>query len=209
MIKKYGANFVINVVLLLAGIMFLVLSSTPDVMKWVTRIMGALFLIPSVLFIVLGFARKIEASRSTITLGLMPSAGGLFFGVMMLRSPETFIPILTLLLGIFLCVLALYHLLQMFMVNKTVKLPVWYFAFPVIILICGILVLVVDSLKTQNTVVLMTGIAFVLFNITSLFLHLTDRKIKSLNKAAAPVDVEAKVVEAQEGPTKALESGKK
>lgn len=176
--KKISNYFLVNVVLLMTGVIFLLLNATPNILEWVSRVLGILFIIPSLWFLIRGFAFKstIEV-RNVVMAGLIPAAGGIFFGAVMILLPELFKEIITMLMGALLVVLGLYQCVYIIMLRRDVKIPVWYLLIPIAVLACGVVVMVVDSVKgDENMVVLITGVTMILFNVTSLLVYFTLRK---------------------------------
>ena len=78
--KKVSINLLTNVILLLAGIILIMFHGVPNILLWGARIMGAVFLLPAIAYLVMVALRHADARTSTDYLGVLPTVGGLCFG---------------------------------------------------------------------------------------------------------------------------------
>ena len=63
--------------------------------------------------------------------------------------------------------------------RKNLKIKSWYHICPLIVVVCGLLSLMLPSLRASvSTVVLITGICLLLFNFTSLQEYLAERRVR-------------------------------
>ena len=190
--KKLSINLLTNVTLLLAGILLIIFHGVPNILIWGTRVVGAMFLLPAVAFLIMVAVRHSDARTSTDYMGVLPAVGGLCFGLMMIIKAALFDGILQLLLGLLLVVLGLFHVIYLILSRNSLKIKGWYHICPLIVILCGIVSLSVPSLRSSvSTVVLLTGICLLLFNFTSLQEYLAERRVRrALSKPAtelAPV----------------------
>ena len=197
--KKVSINLLTNVILLLAGIILIIFHNVPDVLLWGARVMGAMFVLPAVVYLIMVAVRHADARTSTDYLGVLPAVGGLCFGLVMMIKPGKFDEILQLLMGMLLVALGLFHVIYLLLSRGALNVKGWYFLCPLVVTLCGILSLSVPALRESvSTVVLITGICLLLFNFTSLQEYLAERRVRrALNQPAAqaaPV-TEAPVIE--------------
>ena len=197
--KKVSINLLTNVILLLAGIILIIIHNVPDVLLWGARVMGAMFVLPAVVYLIMVAVRHADARTSTDYLGVLPAVGGLCFGLVMMIKPGKFDEILQLLMGMLLVALGLFHVIYLLLSRGALNVKGWYFLCPLVVTLCGILSLSVPALRESvSTVVLITGICLLLFNFTSLQEYLAERRVRrALNQPAAqaaPV-TEAPVIE--------------
>ena len=97
----------------------------------------------------------------------------------MMIKANLFDGILQLLMGVLLVVLGLFHVIYLLLSRKSLKIKGWYHLCPLIVIICGILSLMLPSLRVSvSTVVLITGICLLLFNFTSLQEYLAERRVR-------------------------------
>ena len=185
--KKVSINLLTNVILLLAGIILIVFHGIPNVLLWGCRVMGALFLLPSVAYLIMVAVRHADARTSADYMGVLPAVGGLCFGLLMMIKAHLFDGILQQLLGVLLVVLGLFHIIYLLLSRGSLNVKGWYFLAPIVVALCGILCLAVPALRDNvPTVVLLTGICLLLFNFTSLQEYLAECRVRrALTKPAA------------------------
>lgn len=175
--KKVSINLLTNVILLLAGIILIVFYNVPNILQWGCRVMGAMFVLPAAAYLIMVAVRHADARTSADYLGVLPAVGGLCFGIVMMAKPDKFDEILQLLMGILLMVLGLFHIIYLLLSRNSLHVKGWYFLCPVVVTMCGLLSLMVPSVRESvSTVVLMTGICLLLFNFTSLQEYLAERR---------------------------------
>lgn len=177
--KKLSINLLTNVILLLAGIILIVFHGVPNILIWGSRVMGALFVLPAVIYLIMVAVRHADARTSTDYLGVLPAVGGLCFGLVMILKAHLFDGILQLLMGVLLLVLGLFHVIYLLLSRNSLKVKGWYHICPLAVILCGILSLALPALRSNvSTVVLLTGICLLLFNFTSLQEYLAERKVR-------------------------------
>lgn len=182
--KKVSLNLLTNVILLLAGIILILFNTVPDILIWGARVMGAMFLLPAVAYLIMVAVRHADARTSADYMGVLPAVGGLCFGLVMIIKAQLFDGILQLLMGVLLVVLGLFHIIYLLLSRNSLKTKGWYHLCPLIVVLCGILSLTVPSLRDSvSTVVLITGICLLLFNFTSLQEYLAERRVRRSSPA--------------------------
>ena len=190
--KKVSINLLTNAILLLAGIILIIFHGVPNFMVWGARVMGALFMLPSVIYLIMVAVRHADARTSTDYMGVLPAVGGLCFGLVMMIKPDKFDEILQLLMGVLLVALGLFHIIYLLLSKGTLNIKSWYFLCPILVTLCGILSLTIPALRENvSTVVLITGICLLLFNFTSLQEYLAERRVRRAitNPTAEPATV--------------------
>ena len=187
--KKISINLLTNVILLLAGIILIVFHNVPDILLWGSRVMGAMFLLPAVAYLIMVAVRHADARTSADYMGVLPAVGGLCFGLVMIMKPDKFDEILQLLMGVLLVVLGLFHIIYLLLSRNSLNIKGWYFICPIVVAICGMVSLMVPSLRENvSAVVLMTGICLLLFNFTSLQEYLAERRVRrTITQPSQPV----------------------
>ena len=177
--KNVSINLLTNVILLLAGIILIVFHGVPNILIWGARVMGALFLLPAVVYLIMVAVRHTDARTSTDYLGVLPAVGGLCFGLVMMLKAHLFDGVLQLLMGVLLLVLGLFHVIYLLLSRNSMKVKGWYHICPLVVILLGTLSLTVPALRSSvSTVVLLTGICLLLFNFTSLQEYLAERKVR-------------------------------
>ena len=177
--KKLSINLLTNVILLLAGITLIVFHTVPNILLWGSRVIGAMFLLPAIAYLVMVAMRHADARTSVDYMGVLPAVGGLCFGIVMMIKASLFDGILQLLMGVLLIVLGLFHIIYLLLSRNSLNIKGWYFLCPIVVTLCGMLSLMVTSLRENiPMVVLMTGICLLLFNFTSLQEYLAERRVR-------------------------------
>lgn len=177
--KKVSVNLLTNVILLLAGIILILFHGVPNILVWGCRVMGAMFLLPAVAYLIMVAVRHADVRTSADYVGVLPAVGGLCFGVVMMLKAHMFEGILQLLLGVLLVVLGLFHVIFLLMSRKSLNVKGWYHVLPIVVVLCGLLSLLLPALRdSDSAVVLVTGICLLLFNITSLQEYLAERRVR-------------------------------
>ena len=191
--KKVSINLLTNVILLLAGIILIIFHGVPTVLLWGCRVMGAMFMLPAVIYLVMVAVRHADARTSADYMGVLPAVGGLCFGLVMIIKAHLFDGILQMFMGMLLVVLGLFHVIYLLLSSKSLTIKGWYYLCPLIVVLCGLLSLLLPSLRdSDSTVVLITGICLLLFNFTSLQEYLAERRERraaSIEKTPVTDDV--------------------
>ena len=184
--KKLSINLLTNVILLLAGITLIVFHTVPNILLWGSRVIGAMFLLPAIAYLVMVAMRHADARTSVDYMGVLPAVGGLCFGIVMMIKASLFDGILQLLMGVLLMVLGLFHVIYLMLSRNSLNIKGWYFLCPIVVVLCGMLSLMVTSLRENiPMVVLMTGICLLLFNFTSLQEYLAERRVRRASSKPA------------------------
>ena len=190
--KKISMNLLTNLLLLFAGALLLVFYNLPDVMLWVSRVLGCVFMLPSLVFLLMIAFRKNEERRASDFTGILPVVGGLCFGVLMVIRPAMFSDVLATLMGALLLVLGLFHFVYLLLSLRSIDVRGWYFIMPLLVAIVGGVVLFMPSVRSNvNEVVLVTGISLLLFNITSLQEYFAERRTIKAQLAALKAQQDA------------------
>jgi len=175
--KRLSVNLLTNVMLLLAGILLIIFCNVPNLMVWVSRIIGCLFLLPSLAFLFVATVPTGRDMGNANRLGIFPAIGGVCFGMVMLLRPAMFCDVLRLLMGMLLVVLGLFHIIYLLISHRHLKVRLWHFVLPAVVAACGVLSLCLPVLRERETVVVaLTGVCLLLFNFTSLHVWLSERK---------------------------------
>ena len=190
--KKVSINLLTNVILLLAGIILILFYGVPNILIWGARVIGAVFMLPAVIYLIMVAVRHADARTSADYMGVLPAVGGLCFGLLMIIKGDMFDGILQLLMGVLLIVLGLFHIIYLLLSKHSLRIKGWYFLAPLLVALCGVLSLTLPALRDSvSTVVLLTGICLLLFNFTSLQEYLAERRVRrAIGKPAEVIPAE-------------------
>ena len=187
--KKLSINHLTNVIMLLAGIILIMFHAVPNILVWGSRVIGAMFLLPAIAYLVMVAMRHADARTSVDYMGVLPAVGGLCFGIVMMIKATLFDGILQLLMGVLLIVLGLFHVIYLMLSRGALNIKGWYYLAPLLVLLSGLLSLVLPALRANiSLVVLITGICLLLFNFTSLQEYLAERRVR--RASSQPTEVQ-------------------
>jgi|GEM_PF-1186124 len=173
---KFNVNLFTNVVLLVVGIIFICFyNATSDLLDWAARIIGILFLLPSLVYIAMVAMQKADERTNIDYVGIFPAIGGMCFAIIMIIKPTMFNSVISMLLGVLLIVLGGFHIVYLLMRLKSNWLRTWHFFLPFAVAACGVLILFIMRDK-PGRVLLISGICFLLFNFMSLCVYFAERK---------------------------------
>lgn len=167
--KKISVNLLINVVFVLAGIIFLLYSRATDFTEWLSRVMGVLFVLPALAYVVGVLWRRKSITGGLPWLGLTPAVGGACFGILMIIKAEMFTGVIELLMGVLLLALGLFHVFFLLISRHDLMVKAWHYVAPVLLVAAGVGILLADGLREH--VVLLSGVGMLLFAFTSVVEH--------------------------------------
>ena len=123
-------------------------------------------------------------------LAILPSVGGLCFGIIMIVKPFLFEGVISLFMGVLMLVMGLFHIIYLLLSWRSLDVKMWYLFAPLAVVVTGILVLASSGVRENGALVaLLTGIAMLLFNFTSMQEHMAERKLRREIAANSPVEV--------------------
>ncbi|MBR6283296.1 MAG: DUF308 domain-containing protein [Muribaculaceae bacterium] len=182
--KRLSINLLTNVLLLLVGIALIVFYSLTDVLWWVAMVMGALFAVPSLVYLFKVSFSHADTRASNDYMGVVPAVGGLCFGLVMLIKAHLFAGVITLLMGVLLVVLGMFHVLYLLLSKRVINVSGWYFLAPLVVIGTGAAVLFSPELREQGgKVAMLTGLGLLLFNFTSLQEYFAERRKRKADAA--------------------------
>ena len=184
--KRLSINLLVNIILLLTGLLLIIFSSYSDVLLWLARIVGLLFVLPAGAYLlVVSFRRR--PADSLDMLGVLPALGGLCFGVVMMVKAALFVDIISMLMGILLLALGLFHLVYLLLSHRDLGVKMWYYLLPLAVLCGGVSILWLTGVAASASMVtLISGVSLVLFNVSSLQEYLAARRLGRELEPAAP-----------------------
>ena len=209
--KKLNPSLFINIFVLLAGIAFLIYFKSEHVLTIVAKILGIVFIIPSLIFLcVTGIQRSKEKKAmaaaamsgdkqpkrpvktsvaNSLLLGILPTVGGLCFGIVLLLKAEIFSGVLSDVFAIFMIAFGLFHVVYMIAASSNAPIKGWYYILPVLIMVGGIVTMFVLKVpENTSTIVLITGLSMILYAVCSVLEYIAEN---AASKEAAAVAKEA------------------
>ena len=188
--KKSGFT-IINFIILGIGILFIAACRRDDFIHSLVFFSGICFIIPGVvnIFSLIRSSKKSniegddtnerprQSTWSRFT-NWSVSTAAVVLGAMMCFTPETFRTPLIYIFALSIFFGGLYHTYMMLRGLRPAKVDAWTYAFPAAITIIACILFFIPSLRqpdNQTTVILLTGIAMILFAIASFFESLAIR----------------------------------
>ena len=187
--KKISLNLLTNVLLLLVGIMLIIFYTQTDVLRWVSVAIGILFVLPSIAYLSAVSFSPAELRRPIDMLAILPSVGGLCFGIIMIVKPFLFEGVISLFMGVLMLVMGLFHIIYLLLSWRSLSVKMWYLFAPLAVVVAGILVLASSGVRENAALVaFLTGVAMLLFNFTCLQEFMAERKLRKEIAARRPIE---------------------
>lgn len=182
--KNLSINFLVNVLLLLVGVLLVVFHSEENLILWVAMMLGVMFVLPSGAYLIAVALQRDSERNRMVNLGVLPAVGGVCFGVILLAHAAMFNKVITVLMGVMLIVLGLFHLVYLILSRKVISTRLMPTILALAIIAAGIVILAFDAVRIKHpTVTLITGISLIAFALATWFEHLAER---STRKKAEP-----------------------
>lgn len=177
-------NLLVNVLILIVGVVFIFMQSRGNVINAIVVIMGILFIAAAVLNLLVmmmssGSRKQSQAAntREVVRRGsgtssssiptILASVAAIALGIWMTVDPEALVSIIVYIFAGLLVLGGAYHIYMLAYGYRPQHFPGWMYVFPSILLITGIVILVVGAPTITDYIVLITGIAMVIFSVSS------------------------------------------
>lgn len=170
-------NILTSTLLLFVGVALIALYNRVELFSWIVIAIGILFILPSLYNLIVLIISKRDKERTARTPGIVSSIGGLCLGICMLVDPNIFVGILVYLFAALLVVGGISQIALIAYGTAPLRAPWWMYIAPVIITGVGVWMLCSNILDIQSTVVLITGIAFVITAINSILVYVGARSV--------------------------------
>jgi len=162
------SNIVTNILILIVGVVFIFMQSRQDVLHAIVLILGILFIAASVLNLIMLYVGKTHADSSSGRIsGVLASGAAIALGIWMTVNPDDIINVIVYAFAVLLILGGLYHLYMLAYGYRPLRFPVWLYIFPALLVIAGVTMLLIGGPKIQDYIVLITGIAMVIFSACS------------------------------------------
>lgn len=187
---KGNGGIITNLLVLVAGIVLIVLHDREGILPGIIIITGVTFIVPSVLNGVMLLMRRRRdenrMARLSATVGMIASLGGLALGVWMVLFPDSLVGLLVYLFAALLLLGGLYHLYVLLFGFRPLKFPLWMYVIPTVLVAAGIMLLCSDINTIETYIVLVAGIAMVLFSAGSFLEHIGARSFNASRNRNLP-----------------------
>lgn len=182
---KKSSIFLVNIFVLLAGLLLVLLYDEARLMEGIVMVMGVMFLVPSAISLILMLSQmsrsmsQIDGEADSVGFsngGLLPSIGGICFGLSLVLRPLLFVEILAYLFAIILIIGGLYHVVMLLITSCRISVSLWLYVLPVVVAVAGFVLILTDVRTVEKWVNLITGIALICFSVASLTEYITERR---------------------------------
>lgn len=181
-------SLISNIFVFVAGLILILMHSQARIFETIIIIIGVMFIVPGCLSLVALLSRK--DFRKVNLMAVVPMVGGLLLGIALVAVPSFFVGVLSYTFAVLIIAGALVKFWMIFSVGRAVKFPLWLYAVPALMLVCGIVILLTDVRTIESTLVLITGISFVAYSVNSLLEYISVcRYMKSHPSQESGTDV--------------------
>lgn len=168
-----------GIITLILGIVLIFMKGAA--ISAVVMVVGVFFLIAAVMNLVMAF-RKDTANPFVSTL---TAIGAIVLGLWLLFDPNGFTAILVYVFAGLMILAGLYHICMLAFGFKDTKFPVAFYIMPILLVVAGAVIMIIGSERMMNAIVLVTGIALVVYAVCN-FLEAAGessyKKVESSNK---------------------------
>lgn len=180
---KKSSIFLVNIFVLLAGLLLVLLYDEARLMEGIVMVMGVMFLVPSAISLILMLSQmsrsmsRIDGEADSVGFsngGLLPSIGGICFGLSLVLRPLLFVEILAYLFAIILIIGGLYHVVMLLITSRRISVSLWLYVLPVVVAVAGFVLILTDVRTVEKWVNLITGIALICFSVASLTEYIAE-----------------------------------
>lgn len=198
-----------SVALLVIGVVLIAMHDRDNLLGTIVSIAGVMFIVPSLINMAMlireGRRRKAGIRRSddrgavSRAAGWISSIGGLALGIAMILSTGTFVSMLVYIFAGVMVVGGIYHFYILSRAYRPIIFPGWLYILPAALVAGGAVILFSDMKNDTVSVMLMTGIALVVFSsatfLEALSLHAFRRKEAAMSSGDTIITHEADTVD--------------
>lgn len=160
----------------IVGVLLIVFEGRGELLTWIVILLGIGFILPGAFNLISQLGGKKE-NRSSST--IIASVGCIIFGVVLCVIPDVFVGIL---IYLFAFTLVVGGIAQMVTIADF-KLPLGFYIVPGLVAVTGLIMVFAGAQKDASAIVLVTGIAMVLYAVNLFIEYLQIRKIGAGTKA--------------------------
>jgi hypothetical protein len=160
-------NLITNLLILIVGVIFICMQSRENVLQAIVVILGILFISAAVINMLLLYIGKTYISRSGRISGGIAGCAALLLGIWMTVSPGAIISVIVYAFAALLLFGGLYHIYMLAYGYRPLRFPAWLYICPTLLVIAGVAMFIIGSENIQSCIVMITGIAMVVFAVSS------------------------------------------
>lgn len=185
-----------NIIMLALGAVLIVFFDDDRMAELIAVALGVLFLAPSIysLIMLLFTNVPVEDAMHNPRYNLIPTIGGLSFGLLIVVKASLFVALLKYIFAILLLAGGLYYVFYLLFTRGRVSMPKWYFFLPSLVAIAGVVALVLP-IESNPTLFMITGISLIALSVTSVVISYSEyvayrAELKAAKNTAEVVSVE-------------------
>ena len=186
---KSKFSLIYNLVIFFVGVLFIVLwANDMKVFELVSQGLGIAFVVLGSLAMTAFFVRRRtekEAQLKQSLWALVPQVASLILGLALIFAAGAFADAFSLFFALLLIVAAVMKFWILFAARRVVALPWWLFVMPVLVMVCGIVLLAMGLDKVGILLSLIVGIVFVVYSVHSLVEYLIYSSLEKTIKASS------------------------
>lgn len=188
-----------NIIMLALGAVLIVFFDDDRMAELIAVALGVLFLAPSIysLIMLLFTNVPVEDAMHNPRYNLIPTIGGLSFGLLIVVKASLFVALLKYIFAILLLAGGLYYVFYLLFTRGRVSMPKWYFFLPSLVAIAGVVALVLP-IESNPTLFLMTGVSLIALSVTSVVISYSEYLAYRAELKAAKANAEVVSVEVAE-----------
>ena len=188
-----------NIIMLALGAVLIVFFDDDRMAELIAVALGVLFLAPSIysLIMLLFTNVPVEDAMHNPRYNLIPTIGGLSFGLLIVVKASLFVALLKYIFAILLLAGGLYYVFYLLFTRGRVAMPKWYFFLPSLVAIAGVVALVLP-IESNPTLFLMTGVSLIALSVTSVVISYSEYVAYRTALKAAKANAEVVSVEVAE-----------
>lgn len=162
-------SLVTAVIVGIVGLLLIIFQGRGDLLNWIVIILGIMFILPGAYMLVSQAGARKE-NRSTGS--MITAVGCICLGVCLCVIPGVFVSVLIYLFAFTLIFIGVAQMVQI----ADFKLPMGYYIVPVLVAVTGLIMVFAGAEKDASAIVLITGIALLLYSINMLVEYFKLRK---------------------------------
>lgn len=155
-----------SVIILGIGILLLLLQSTA--LSVVVLIMGVVLIAAAGFGFYFDYSGARKAGQSVSVFSLVSLVVSLAAGLWMVFAPSSAASLLVYVIAIGLILCGGLHIATMLTGFGPVKLPGYFYIVPLLLVVCGIVVLIIGAQRTKDCIVLICGISLIVYAVSTL-----------------------------------------
>lgn len=164
---KSKTNVIVNVLILIAGIVFIFMHARENVINAIVIITGLLFIASGVFSLIMTFmSRRPDGSGSGVP-GTLAAVAAVALGLWMTLDPSALVNIIVYIFAALLILGGAFHIYMLSLGYSPLRFPGWLYIFPALLIIAGLVILFLGAPTVVSYIVLITGIAMVIFAVNS------------------------------------------